>query len=57
MKMGGSQMGSGRVPLEPSRDSHVLWARVPFGMEGAWTIRVRYGASSEIDQRIIVKPG
>jgi hypothetical protein len=54
MKMGGSQMGTGPVTLKPTTDPHVFWARVPFGMDGAWIIRVRYSGSKEVDMPVRV---
>ena len=54
MNMGHSMMGTDRIKLRPSSDPHVLSAKVPFGMGGAWMIKVRYGKSGEVDMPINV---
>jgi len=49
MSMGHSMMGTDRIKLRPSSDPHVLSAKVPLGMGGAWMIKVHYGKSGEVD--------
>jgi cytochrome c553 len=54
MKMGHSSHGPPPMRLKKTSDPHVLSARVPFSMGGAWMLKVRYDKSREVDMPINV---
>ncbi len=54
MSMGHAKMGTYPIKLNKTSDPHKLSAKVPFGMGGAWMIKVRYDKTREVDVPIEV---